>query len=116
MISGDNDIKLLRNAFKRNGYIFWSYTLDAILEMRSIQNFVSDIKKVKRNRTSPSKDPGWGGSHIFGNSKYVKRVQPSTDILHTFRLISCSYSSLSIHNPNVSPLINSTKVFFISIH
>ena len=49
MISGDNDIKLLKNAFKRNGYIFWSYTLDAILEMRSIQNFVSDVKKIKRN-------------------------------------------------------------------
>ena len=78
--------------------------------MRSIQNFVSDIKKVKRNRTSPSKDPGWGGSHIFGNSKCVKKVQPSTDILHTFRLKSYSYSSLSICNPNVSPLINRNKV------
>ena len=36
MISGDNDMKLLRNSFKRNGYRFWAYTIDAILEMRSI--------------------------------------------------------------------------------
>ena len=34
VMSGDNGIKILRNIFKFNGYSFWAFSLDALLEMR----------------------------------------------------------------------------------
>ena len=110
MMSGDNDIKLLKNAFKRNGYNFWCHTLDSILEMRKIQNFVNEPRKARRNRTAPTNDPGWGGHFVIGNSKCNKRLHPSNNILHTFRLRTQVSSCLSVLNPITRPLFERNKV------
>ena len=86
MISGDYDIKLLKKAFKRNSYNLWCHTLESILEMRNIQNFVNGPRKARINRPGPTNDPDWGGHCVIGNSKCNKKLHPTKDILHTFGL------------------------------
>ena len=59
MMTGDNELRHLRNIFIKNGYTFWGYTLSALITMRGIQNFMLDKCKLNKNKTSPKNNPGW---------------------------------------------------------
>ena len=37
MMSGDNNIRNLYNLFLCNGYLFWAYSIAALIEMRKLQ-------------------------------------------------------------------------------
>jgi hypothetical protein len=63
MMSGDNNIRNLHNVFKCNGYSYWAYSIDALIEMRKIQNFSYYNLNIRRNKTAPTHSVPRGGKN-----------------------------------------------------
>ena len=59
IMSGNNNIRNLHNIFRHNGYSYWAHSLDALINMRKIQDFSYDKLRRQKNKTAPITTPSW---------------------------------------------------------
>ena len=113
VMSGENDIKILRNIFKFNGYSFWAFSLDALLEMRKIQDFYFDRFKLNRNKTSPTNIPCWGGQFVIGNKMCKGSFRPKQSSAGILKFRNKTPNCCSVNNHLSQTLLVNNK-FFLS--